>query len=475
MDEWLARSSATFAQLEPNGPRPPTRPSTASPRNASPHRVAAAAASASSSLSSSVPRPHSAAPASSASPDSAFRAAQRHSVESPLALSMQATAKLGTGFVLTRGLPQSTPLLSRGGGGGGGSEGGRGTGSPSAAGSPSPRSPPGSAGRARPSSSGGLRVSDLVGADTHGGSVSAAAGPSPRERNMNIRPEAVDGARPRLAGREKLGLGRAAPQTHLVVGGPRRDAAAAAAATAGRSPGGGASPAGFLQQHRQQQDLQHPAFSPIRTHAGASAASVRTPGRASGVGGGAGHPPTSPPPVAPAVAHNIKYRNISVTSPAGSAPRGAAKALPIAVPAPDPPRGSGEAITVRLSTHPRPIAVPGAAAAAQSSSSTAASGSPPPASAAGIRDVIEEVRRRQNGKVLDLLGLESGIEHIRATAVAQAGTTAEQRRLQRLHAVQRQDARTRVLALAVQGEMQTMEKLKAMGVKTFAQLADAFQ
>jgi hypothetical protein len=293
---------------------------------------------------------------------------------------------------------------------------------------------------------------------------------------MNIRPEAVDGARPRLAGREKLGLGRAAPQTHLVVGGPRRDASAAAAATTGRSPGGGASPAGLLQQHRQQQDQQHPAFSPIRTHAGASAAGGRTPGRPSGVGGGAGHPPTSPPPVAPAVAvaHNIKYRNISVTSPAGSAPRGAAKALPIAVPAPDPPRGSGETITVRLSTHPRPIAVPGAAAA-QSSSSTAASGSPPPASAAGIRDVIEEVRRRQNGKVLDLLGLESGIEHIRATAVAQAGTTAEQRRLQRLHAVQRQDARTRVLALAVQGEMQTMEKLKAMGVKTFAQLADAFQ
>jgi hypothetical protein len=86
---------------------------------------------------------------------------------------------------------------------------------------------------------------------------------------------------------------------------------------------------------------------------------------------------------------------------------------------------------------------------------------------------LEEYRRKQNKNLLSLMELEAGVDGMRRKAHQQAGTRSERDRLHRLHAVQRQDARGRILRLAVSNEMLTIEKLRAMGIRNFAHLSEA--
>lgn len=85
--------------------------------------------------------------------------------------------------------------------------------------------------------------------------------------------------------------------------------------------------------------------------------------------------------------------------------------------------------------------------------------------------ILEEYRRSQNIRMLSMMNLEGGQEHRREYRYNLAGSTAEKRRLLKIHAIQREDARRRILRKAIEDEIGTVQKLKQLGVTTFAQFA----
>ncbi len=100
------------------------------------------------------------------------------------------------------------------------------------------------------------------------------------------------------------------------------------------------------------------------------------------------------------------------------------------------------------------------------------SGDDPPLTPLQMVALLEEHRRRQNESVLKLMGVEASLESLRSRAMRQAATRTERARLNRVHAVQRNEARVGILRTALGDEMRTVEELRTMGVKTFAGLAD---
>jgi hypothetical protein len=93
---------------------------------------------------------------------------------------------------------------------------------------------------------------------------------------------------------------------------------------------------------------------------------------------------------------------------------------------------------------------------------------------APVKAALEQTRMRQNQSLLNTLRMESGIEQSRRKALRLAGSEAERKRLKDAHGVQREESRRRVLAAAAQAEMEMVDKMRILGVRSFAMLADVF-
>ena len=89
-----------------------------------------------------------------------------------------------------------------------------------------------------------------------------------------------------------------------------------------------------------------------------------------------------------------------------------------------------------------------------------------------MRRALEDYRARQNEALLRKIAFERGGEALRARQMMNAGSGAEKRRLHRVHTVQRAEARERVIQQAIASELKLVDKMRALGIRTLAQLVD---
>jgi hypothetical protein len=90
-----------------------------------------------------------------------------------------------------------------------------------------------------------------------------------------------------------------------------------------------------------------------------------------------------------------------------------------------------------------------------------------------LRRALEDTRARATEQLLRTIAFEKGGEALRQRKLGLAGSGAEQRRLLRLFAVQRTEARERVIQQAMGAELALVNKMRALGIRTLAQLVDA--
>ena len=91
-----------------------------------------------------------------------------------------------------------------------------------------------------------------------------------------------------------------------------------------------------------------------------------------------------------------------------------------------------------------------------------------------VRAELEAERFKHNASLQLKIAFQQRVEERRRRLEAQAGSRAELTRMLSVHAASREDTRRDVLRGAVLVEIDLVKKMKAMGVKSFAGLADAF-
>jgi hypothetical protein len=91
-----------------------------------------------------------------------------------------------------------------------------------------------------------------------------------------------------------------------------------------------------------------------------------------------------------------------------------------------------------------------------------------------VRAELEALRFEQNAALQGRVAFETLVEKRRLRVESLAGSRAELERLRSQHLSQREDTRRDVLRSSLKAEIALVQKMKAMGVKSFAGLADAW-